>query len=86
MGKKLENFQTKTHNPYLCNRIITHLHLKNDKKDSLDGILLGLFPGEIDKISNEILRNLSYLVSIGKVQSYKDSEDKGIYRIIKDNY
>lgn len=78
------NIRTKTPNPFICNKILNYLRLKIDAKDSLDGILLGLFPDEIDNISKEILNNLEYLISIGKIQSYRNGEDTGIYKIVKD--
>jgi hypothetical protein len=76
--------QTTLYDPVICDKIINYLHLKVDGEDSLDGLLCGLFPDEIDKISKDILTNLNYLISIGKIQFYRDKAEKGCYRIRSD--
>lgn len=76
-----ESMRPNSFDPEICDKIINHLYLKVDGEDSLDGLLCGLFPDEIDKISKDILRNLNYLISTGRIQFYKDNADKGYYRI-----
>jgi hypothetical protein len=74
---------TDSFDPLICNKIINYLVLKDDKKDCLEGILLGLFPNEIDKLAQEILLNLNYLISIGKIQPYSDGTDKGFFKVLE---
>jgi len=81
----MKGVQIKSYNPEICNKIIDYLYLKADGKDNLSGLLLGLFPDEIDKISKDILKNLNYLISIGKIQFYRDKTNKTYYRIIRDD-
>ena len=69
----------------MCKKIIEYLHLKKNKEDNLDGILLGLFPEEINAISKQILKNLGYLISTGVIKESKDERGKSFYRIIDDS-
>ena len=81
MGKR--KIGTANFNKHICQKILTYLRSKLDKKDSLDGILLGIYEDEIRKLSNVIFKNLGYLISIGVIQEVEGPDQKICYRLME---
>lgn len=60
----------------ICEQIINHLQSKKENEDTLDGIMLSLFPNEVSKIAKNILSNISYLIEEKVVEEYKNGTGK----------
>jgi len=73
---------TAAFNKNICRRILTHLKSKVDHRDNLDGILLGIYEQEIQRLSNRIFRNLGYLISIGTIVEVQNADGSTYYRLI----
>lgn len=58
---------------------------KQDHKDDLDGILLGVFEKEIERLSRTTLQNIGYLISIGIIEEEKNGDGTGWYRMTDDS-
>ena len=67
---------------HMCKKIVEYLHSKVEKQDSLEGIILGLFPEEINMISEKILKNITYLISKEIICELKDKQGKSYYKIV----
>lgn len=50
---------------HICEKIVAYLLGRQDHQDSLDGILLGVYEMELERLNNRILAGLQYLVSAG---------------------
>lgn len=61
---------------------MTHLKSKVDHRDNLDGILLGIYEQEIQRLSNRIFRNLGYLISIGAIVEVQNAEGSTYYKLL----
>jgi len=84
--KKNGSSITKNHDPKMCKKIIDFLRSKKNKQDQLDGILLNIFPQEIDKTSKKILQNLGYLISHGIVEEFENFDGRRLFKIIDDDH
>lgn len=58
---------------------------KQDHKDDLDGILLGVFEKEIERISRTTLQNIGYLITMGIIEEEKNGDGTGWYRVTDDS-
>lgn len=70
------------YNKNMCNKIIEYLRTKAERQDSLEGIILGLFPEEIDIIYEKILNNLHYLISEEILIEEKNKKGRSVYKIV----
>lgn len=58
---------------------------KKDHRDDLDGILLGVFEKEIERLSKTTLQNIGYLISIGVIREEKNGDGALWYKIADDS-
>jgi len=58
---------------------------KKDRKDDLDGILLGVFEKEIERLSKTTLQNIGYLISMGIIEEEKNGDGTVWYKIANDS-
>jgi predicted transcriptional regulator with HTH domain len=69
----------------ICRKILEYLMAKKDYRDDLDGILLGVYEQEIERLSKTTLQNLGYLISIGIIEEEKNGDGSGWYKITADS-
>jgi hypothetical protein len=69
----------------ICRKILEYLMAKKDYRDDLDGILLGVYEQEIERLSKTTLQNLGYLVSIGIIKEDKNGDGTVWYKISDDS-
>lgn len=69
----------------VCKKILEYLMAKQDHKDDLDGILLGVFEKEIERISRTTLQNIGYLITMGIIEEEKNGDGTGWYRVTDDS-
>jgi len=69
----------------ICKKILEYLMAKQDHKDDLDGILLGVFEREIERLSRTTLQNIGYLISMGIIEEEKNGDGTGWYKITGDS-
>lgn len=58
---------------------------KKDRKDDLDGILLGVFEKEIERLSKTTLQNIGYLISMGIIEEERNGDGTGWFRMTADS-
>lgn len=54
---------------------------RTDHKDRLDGILLGVYEKELERLSNIILKNLQHLISLGIIEIRQEANGEPWYRV-----
>jgi hypothetical protein len=69
----------------VCKKILEYLMAKQDHKDDLDGILLGVFEKEIERLSRTTLQSIGYLISMGILVEEKNGDGTGWYRMTDDS-
>jgi hypothetical protein len=57
--------------------------MKEDDQDSLDGLILKIYDVEIKQLSQEIVKNLEYLISLGLIKETEDAQGKKSYKIMR---
>ena len=67
----------------LSERIIEHLMLKEEMQDDLEGIVVGIYNKEMEKLSERITKSLSDLITKGKITIIKIHNGKRIYQLTK---
>jgi len=77
--------KTQKYNEQICQIILNHLQVKKDHQESLDGLILEIYNTEIKKLSQEIIKNLTYLMSNGYITETVDASGKKQYKLIMDN-
>jgi len=58
--------------------------MKEDHQDSLDGLILEIYNVEIKQLSQEIVKNVEYLTSIGFITEIEDVHRNKIYKLMKE--
>ena len=70
-----------TEDPQICKEIVHHISIQNDRQDSLDGIILGVFDKKFRGLTDKITKNLSMLISMGVVLEALDKRSKKIFKL-----
>ena len=58
---------------------------KKDHRDDLNGILLGVFEREIERLSKTAVQNLGHLISIGIITEEKNGDGTVWYKVADDS-
>ena len=60
-----------------------YLLMKDDHQECLEGLLLDIYSDTIKELSTEVVKNLSYLISMGFIQVVDAPDGTKHYKLVK---